>query len=313
MGSDRKELAGHVDGVLDALAEHDSSRLPLANGARYTENGQELRMVDGLWQTTSSIGDFRIDAADPAAGRAVYYGTVIENGIPGLLSLRLGVTGREIAEIEAVIVRTEKPGEAVGVNATTSSQTMYAPRPLHEFDLSLFTEPDPVWAETSTRPSLSREGMIAAVNAYFDGVEQDRSADVPLAETCVRKENGVQVVNNPGLPPVGGTTTPFHVFDLGCAEQLDSGFFGYISGVRRRHLIVDQEHELLFGVYLFDHPGDVTAVDVTGVGKVAVPASFHAPSTFLAPHLFKIRDGKLIRIEAAVKEGVPYRMKSGWD
>jgi hypothetical protein len=34
---------------LDALAAHDPSKLPLAKSARYTENGRELKLGDGMW------------------------------------------------------------------------------------------------------------------------------------------------------------------------------------------------------------------------------------------------------------------------
>ncbi|MGA8871773.1 MAG: hypothetical protein WB460_11585, partial [Candidatus Acidiferrales bacterium] len=50
-------LKGFMDGYLQALAAHDSSRLPLAEHYRYTENGAELELgKEGLWVTFNSYG-----------------------------------------------------------------------------------------------------------------------------------------------------------------------------------------------------------------------------------------------------------------
>ncbi len=46
---DRACLEGFVNQYLDALAAHDSSKLPLTENARYTENGQTLKLNDGMW------------------------------------------------------------------------------------------------------------------------------------------------------------------------------------------------------------------------------------------------------------------------
>ncbi len=42
-------LEGFVNHYLDVLAAHDPSRLPLAKNARYTDNGQRLKLGDGMW------------------------------------------------------------------------------------------------------------------------------------------------------------------------------------------------------------------------------------------------------------------------
>lgn len=47
-GCDRACLEGFVNQYLDALVSSDPSKLPLAQNARYTENGQELKLGDGM-------------------------------------------------------------------------------------------------------------------------------------------------------------------------------------------------------------------------------------------------------------------------
>lgn len=40
-----------MDQFLEALQRRDSSALPLAPDMRYTENGQDIELDDGLWKT----------------------------------------------------------------------------------------------------------------------------------------------------------------------------------------------------------------------------------------------------------------------
>jgi hypothetical protein len=42
------------------LVAHDPSRLPLAPGAKFTENGQRLELGDGLWNTISARGTYSL-------------------------------------------------------------------------------------------------------------------------------------------------------------------------------------------------------------------------------------------------------------
>jgi hypothetical protein len=67
---DRACLDGLVDRYLAALAAHDPARLPLAPGARFTENGQELKLGDGMWAVAGSIGAYKLYFADATRGQA---------------------------------------------------------------------------------------------------------------------------------------------------------------------------------------------------------------------------------------------------
>src|ERR1700735_3090727 len=104
---DRACLSGFVDQYLAALVAHDPSRLPFGRGVKFTENGQVLRLGDGLWGTASGIGSYKIYAADPQAGEALYMGVLQENGAPIIFCLRLKVELHRITEIETVISRKE--------------------------------------------------------------------------------------------------------------------------------------------------------------------------------------------------------------
>lgn len=70
---------------------------------RYTENGVELWLGDGLQGTLSGRGHYNLYVVDPHAGQVGFYGTVNENGSLSSMALRLNVCEALITEIEAVI------------------------------------------------------------------------------------------------------------------------------------------------------------------------------------------------------------------
>ena len=102
---DRACLEGFVDQYLAALIAHNASQLPLAENARYTENGQDLKMNDGMWQVATAIGDKKLYFADIQSGQIGYRGVVEENGRKQIVMTRIKVVNRKISEIEALVLR----------------------------------------------------------------------------------------------------------------------------------------------------------------------------------------------------------------
>ena len=51
-----------------AMLDHNPAELPLTKDARYTENGQELKIGDGLWGTLTGFGSYQLFIDDPTAG-----------------------------------------------------------------------------------------------------------------------------------------------------------------------------------------------------------------------------------------------------
>jgi hypothetical protein len=79
----------------------------------------------------------------------------------------------------------------------------------------------------------------------------------------------------------------------------------------RRYPIVDTERGLVYAEVFFDHAG-VMKSQVLADGTVSpVPPDMQVPFTFEIGELFKIRDGKILHIEALVIPA-PYGMGSGW-
>ncbi len=158
----------------------------------------------------------------------------------------------------------------------------------------------------------SRDELLAIVKRYFDAQRQRRGASAPLADTCVRRENGIAATDNPQGPIVDADHPGFGVFAATCSTQLDIGYIASLSEVRHRPLVVDAANGLVLDLAYFDYSGAVRSVAVGGIGQVAVSVSFAAPITDIHVQLFKIESGKITRIEAAVRR-VPYGQRAPWD
>lgn len=284
---DRACLNGFVDQYLAALVAHDPARLPLARDVKFTENGQALKLGDGLWGTASAVTTHKIYADDPQAGQVLFLGALQENGAPIILALRLKIEIRRITEIETVVTRKEAGSFA---------------RP------EAFVE-KPIFSETLAPPERrSRQNMIAIANSYFSAIERGHGEKfVPFDKDCNRVESGVQTTNNASAN-LGGTANS--TLGLGCAEQIKTGQFQPDSAIRdRRFLVVDEERGLVFVFGFFDHDATLRSYKLTD-GRT-VQQTRTAPWTWEIAELFKIQDGKIRQIEALVN-AVPYNMKPGW-
>jgi hypothetical protein len=297
---DRRCLEGWVDRYLDALARHDPAAVPIAAGARYTENGQRLAIGDGLWRSVKAKGKYRLVVADTEAQQAALIGTLEElnadptMGTPVLVALRLKVVGNEIAEIEQFIARN--------VDAAKRVEALSRPHPL-------FTQPIP------EAERMSRADLIATANKYFTGMQQnDGKGDYPFATDCNRIENGMQTTNR--ATPAGETrpnpaTAANYSAQWSCREQFESGLLHFVTRIRdRRFVAVDQERGLVFSFVFFDHAAGDTRNFTTPSGR-QVTAGPAQPWTWYIAELFKIENSQLRQIEATL-ERVPYGMTSGW-
>ena len=289
-------LDGLVEQVLQAMLAHDASRLPLAKGVRYSENGQFIALGDGLWGTAGKIampgtgggaGDYAALFADPASGTAGYWGVTNENGTSGVLALRIKVAAGKITEIEAVDVREEAQGPRGG-----TVTLMRPPLPV-EWKASALGSLDPVFQKTGATSIPA-----TLMTAYFDGLERHTSKGVRFAPECTRRDNTVQG-------------------SLGCAAQLDgaqlegktdgdrtapNGLYKHTTKVRdRRILVADAERGVVLAVAMIDNPG---------IGS-NLPASQLVPSTYMVPQLIKIDNGNISRVEGMVK-WMPFGYTSAW-
>lgn len=306
---DRKCLNSLVDRVLAAMMAHDPSRAPLSAGVRYTENGQELALDDGLWGTLTKRGDYSLYLADEKGGQVGFLGSTIETDVPGMLTLRLKVEKGLVSEIEAISVRQEKPlnGKLIG------TQTMMAPPWMTDFDFNGFSRPDSLIIEPlAAGENTPANQMIVAANSYLHGLQMGSSASVPITDDCRIRINGTQASDNPEAPAIDPKLPDFRPQSLGCAAQIDSGLFAAVSHLRRqRILLTDPEKGLVLTVAVIDHPADKLRIELPHVGAIDVPPSLRIPNTYLTTLLFKIRHGQIAGIER-IERPAFYGIESGW-
>lgn len=249
---------------LDALVKHDPSTLPVAQNLRVTENGQEIKLGDGLWKTASGFS-YRQSFVDPATGQAGFFGVAEEENTAGeaIFAMRLKVVGRKIAEVETLVARK-------GAHPIFSPEALLTPKA--------------VWNDSLAANERSpRTAMVAAANSYFEGIQVHKPEIIPFHPDCIRTENGTQTTSNPPR------------FPLSCRDSIAG--LSYISHVRdRRYPIVDPERGLVFAIVQFDIPGNLASTPPTADAQLQT--RLREPRSLLLFELFKIENGRIREIEA---------------
>jgi hypothetical protein len=284
---DRTCLEGLMAQYLTALQAHDPHGLPLAANARYTENSVTLRLGDGFWQTIdagSVSTKMRLVIADPATSQVAYYGRATENHHSVLIGVRLKQSGGRLTEMEGLVAR-----QSSGIFGNFNDPPAF----------------DAAW--TQNQPAAqrsSRKQLIAAANAYFDGIQQGNGDIVPLADSCVRVENGVLTAPQ---PPKDGHPA------VSIRESFNSKRFNYIREIRpRRIILVDEERNTAYGIFSFQHPGNIATHDPTFQQSLSKPDSVLVyPNTIEIAESFHLHEGKITHITALMVM-LPYGQPQGW-
>ena len=161
---DRACLESWLDRYMDALVAHAPSRLRLARGVKFTENGQRLEPGDGTWRTVTGRGGYALKIADVEKGQAVLMGTIREADTPTIFVLRLGIAGQDIAEIETLVIRNQMAAE----------------------NLDRVARPRAAWYEAVPPAGrMSRSDLVRIANMYFSGIERNDGRGVyPISKTA---------------------------------------------------------------------------------------------------------------------------------
>jgi len=289
---DRACLIATGEKVLQAMVDHNPHVAPISPDVRYTENGQELLLPDGLWRTLTKGGSYRLRVADPETGVLTIFSTMEENGAPLNLSTRIRVRDRIVTEIETTVARPD-PTVFGGLQ----------PRPQ---DLKERPEFDQILPPEQRRP---RWQLIDIANTYFRALENNNGKDhVPsFDDACHRIENSIATTNRPQADP----TKPRTAVNMGCREAFTLGYYREDTRLRgMRFMAVDEERGLVQVNGFFDHDATVRSYTLTDGREIKVART--APWTWMISEIFKIRDGKIWQVEAILLS-VPYGMKSNWD
>lgn len=300
-------LKHFVDLYIDSLASHDPSRLPMSPKVRITEDGAALEAGEGLWVTFQSAGPYRHDFYEPATGGVGAFFSGTENGFPDLISVRLKVTGRKVTEIETIVSRSARNAQNLP--------------PKDPSWMTLFDREEPA----SSR--LTRAQLVKGAIDYMRAIAFQKGELAPFAESCIRLENGGAMSRGPHdtLPvpamrvPAGGDNNQWlaavtKTMDegLGCAKQIDTGVYGFITGYEgARFPVVDVKRQIVFGVFDFMRRGNVTSVAIDGKTYPMMPNAIY-PNEMLNAEAWKFVDGKITRIEAVFEGPQAYRLGNGW-
>jgi hypothetical protein len=293
-GCGRACLEGLAERYLAAMVAHDPSRAPLARGVRYTENGVELTLPDGLWRTAQSVGTYRLFVTDPREGSVGFFVKARENGAPVLLATRLKVVDRRITEIESIAAR---------LGATIGGGPSAQPR----VD-QLGDHPRPQFLATlPPNERRTRKQLMAIVDSYYTGIENNTGDQPPpFADDCLRLENGTQTTGRPVRP--GAEPGPAN---YSCKEAFALGYYHEDTRIRdRRVLAVDVERGLVYAAMGMDHDATVRSYRLKNGRVVTVRNT--APWTWAAHEIFQINgEGQISQVEAVLLS-VPYGMRPGW-
>jgi hypothetical protein len=289
---DRACLEKFLDDYMAALKAHDPSRLPLAEGVKFSENNSPLTVGDGVWNTADSIGDYRLPVIDVEAGQAGLMAVVVENGKPAQLSVRLKIVDRKITEIETVVLRPQANNGFGNPASLKRRETFYQDIPPEK--------------------RLTRTQLISLANSYFETLQQNHGVVfAPFAPTCHRIESGVATTNNPA-PSTTGRPDPAGIKKMGCEAQFKTGFFRFVTHIRdRRPMVVDPQKGLVYFAAFFDHRGDMRKVTLTD-GQV-VDTQFDTPWSWQITELFKITPQNQIDQVEALVMNAPYAAPDLWN
>ena len=292
---DRACLSDTAESYLSAMLAHDPSKVPMAKGVRYTENGVELPLPDGLWRTLQSVGKYRLIVADPQASTVGFFAKAVENGVPVLVSTRLKVLNHQITEIESIASRLSATVGGGPSGLAREDQLGDTPR-------AQFLTPLPA------DQRHSREQLAQIVNQYFTGIENNTGDQPPpFAADCLRLENGTQTSGRP--TPPGAEPGPLN---FSCSEAFRLGYYHEDTRMRnRRVLAVDTERGLVYAGIFLDHDASIRSYKLKDGRTVTVKNT--APWTWEAHEIFQVNGAGQISQVEAVLLSVPYGTRPGWN
>ena len=276
-------LVADLHRYMDALAHKDPARAPLSPHVRFTENDVVMPIGEGLWGTISGASDAGLEVADPSTGQAAWFGLVYEHGEPAYFTMRLQVTGGKIAEVETIVVRK------LGLPAPFGDPTQLS----HDPAFNQIETPE------ERRP---RERLRAVADSYFNTVElNDGTVFAPFDADCQRNENGISTTRG----AVGAASIA-----AGCEAQFKLGIYRINKRVReRRYPLIDEERGVVVATGFFDHANAFDSYQTTD-GKT-MKTALKWPNSISLIEAFKIKDGKIYRVEATFTY-VPYFMHNPW-
>jgi hypothetical protein len=280
---DAKCLTGIAQDYMKGLVAHEFKDLPWGDRVGYTENGVAINMGESLWGAITAAQDDPYIATDPESGNVVWMGVIEEHGLPAYYGMRMKVVDREITEVETTLGRERVPGA-------------FKPADGYKLDKILSRK-------ISTKAQSPREKMVAIVEGYFNTKQlNDGTLYTQFDDKCERMINGVSTTEGEDHWAAQAAK--------GCQHQMEIGLYKPADRVReRRYPVVDVEKGVVVALSLVDHASRYVTYETTDGAEHQMPIEY--PNTLGLMEVFKIVDGKIVRIEG-VQSFLPYFMKTRW-
>jgi hypothetical protein len=218
----RESLKSITDCFFIALEAHKPSSLPLARNVKYTENGIEVPIGKGVWETVGKT-TFKRGMVDTQKCGTHTQAIIEEDGKSILYGVRLKIDKAKISEIEAIIIRGEQVLDVPAILATQDQDWEGILPPEHR---------------------NSRLAMMAAADDYFGLFVKENKrkvSDIAYSGTCDRWENGAQTTKGGEFQ---GMQFPAH----NCSPE---GFADMDHPPRR--FLVDEETGVVVAYVLFNN------------------------------------------------------------
>lgn len=205
--------------------------LPLSPTVKFTENGEELEVGEGLWANAGET-KFKLRLLDTDLCMSVTESVVADGSTDIPLGLRLKVENQNITEIEHIAVR---PGDYF-----VSSNTR----------VMIGIDADEWEAIEATDNRWSREELEGWIDKYFKSFP---SGGCDFSSDCRRMENGFSlgctaaVSCSQGDPPARGAMNP-RVIVVDVEANLAAGFVMFAGAYTDFHMIKVKDREVI-GVY----------------------------------------------------------------
>ena len=251
---DRACLRSMLDRYLTAVSAHDPAAAPLAVGFRQTENAVVVKLGTGAWKSVTGLGALQRRYLDPVSGQAAFFGVVNEGNGSAIVTVRVKVERRQIAEAEWYMARQGDPG-------LNGPQQPGQPAG-NFFDPDNLTKNPPPDRTLPKSERLPREALVGITNSYFDGITTHDGSIIMAHAGCARTENGLTVTGRATGPGARGGAAPAGRGGVSdCTSGLETINIQLVSA--RRYPVVDEEAGVVLALAVFIRkPGTMTRRNV---------------------------------------------------
>ena len=263
------------DAYRAAYLKHDPAGLPLASKPRFSENGVMMRFPDASWDTVTREVGPAVTISDVKTGQVGIYTSIWQNDTPGFLAIRLKIDKGRISEIEHML--------------STARNLSGPPTPIGEIDKY---KPDPNFsAIVAAEKRAPRAKLVPHAYGYFNTLNHNTGEirGTRFTADAQRIENGRL------FPEI--------------EKGFKLGYYAFNNQVRREHLLVDEERQVVLSRGFIDHKGVMDNYTLTD-GTVR-RSPYREPHSWAFLEMFKINDDHITSVQA-VFIGVPYNMDSSW-